>query len=377
MLKGGITLQVFTLFRPPPALSVLQQAGNFVQIQQAAAILGRGEVVAFPTETVYGLGGNAFSDEAVSRIFHAKGRPGDNPLIVHIGHPEELRRVVTGWPPVAEELINRFWPGPLTLVLPRRPDVSALVTSGLPTVAVRMPNHPVALQLLRAVGFPLAAPSANRSGRPSPTSAAHVIEDLDGFIAAVIDGGVTPEGVESTVLDLSSQTPAILRPGSITREMLLPYLPGLPSSVRESEIAGVPLAPGMKHPHYMPKAPLYLYIGEREAVQQRINQDAILWQSSTRKVAIILTDPTPEMSFPGDLVLDLSIPSGSTSAPSVHAEERLRTVASNLFAALRFCDQERMGVILVQGVEETGIGEAIMNRLNKAAREAYYVVSRS
>lgn len=356
----------------------LRRAEEFIQIQQAAALLGQGELVAFPTETVYGLGANALSEEAVAKIFAAKGRPADNPLIVHIGRREELRKVALSWPAVVEGLTNRFWPGPLTLVLPRRPEIPSNVCAGLTTVAVRMPDHPLALRLLQAVSLPIAAPSANRSGRPSPTCAQHVLEDMDGLIAAVIDGGPTREGVESTVLDLSGAQPVILRPGSITREMLLPYLPNLrESSETESE---TPKAPGMKYTHYAPKAPLYLYCGPADAVQGRIEHDIDMWRRTNRRVALLTPGPFYS-SFAADLVIDLSAANGAATergstdlvSTDLSSEEQLHRVASQLFAALRRCDDEKVGIILAQGVEPTGMGEAIMNRLGKAAREIIYV----
>ena len=382
-------MQVYTLLKAAPgaSLSTSQRAYNFVQIQEAARLLGMGELVAFPTETVYGLGANAFSSEAVAKIFACKGRPSDNPLIVHIGTKAELGRVAIGWPNLAEGLMNRFWPGPLTLVLAKRPQISPLVTSGLETVAVRMPDHPVALQLLKAVGLPIAAPSANRSGRPSPTTAQHVLEDLQGHIAALIDAGSSREGVESTVLDLSGAKPAILRPGSITREMLLPYIPQLESSPPLDPEAA-PSSPGTKYTHYAPRAALYLYRGDPVAVRRRMAQDAAIWRGSYRKIAVMLSEPFVDSGFPedaADLFLDLSADSehlvvdpniAKDSAPAdaeLDQEERLRRIGSNLFAALRLCDSERISVILAQGVEAVGLGEAIMNRLSKAARDVIYL----
>ena len=387
---GGLCqMLIYRMYNSLPGVESgeADRALGFLYVQYAAMLLGQGELVAFPTETVYGLGANAFSDEAVAKIFTAKGRPRDNPLIVHIGSKDDLRRVAATWPPVAEMLIDRFWPGPLTLVLPRRPGVSALVSAGLPTVAVRMPDHPVALKLLTAAGLPIAAPSANRSGRPSPTRAEHVATDLDEYVAALLDSGPTREGVESTVLDLSSTKPRILRPGSITREMLAPLLPNLETDLASDDAA--PRSPGQKYDHYAPRAPLYLYHGDRIAVRRRIEEDANMWQRTNRKVALLLSEPVYNQ-YLADIVLDLAegtptveaILPGTDRLRSPQAadadqdefwQQRLAGIAGNLYHALRMCDNERVGIILVQGVEPQGLGEAIMNRLAKAARDVIYL----
>jgi len=348
----------------------MQKACNFVRIQQAATLLGQGDLVAFPTETVYGLGANAFSDEAVARIFAAKGRPSDNPLIVHIGEKEDLRRVAISWPATVDALINRFWPGPLTLVLPRRPDISPLVSAGLTTVAVRMPDHPVALDLLRACGLPLAAPSANRSGRISPTRPEHVLEDFENLQGMLLAAGPCRVGVESTVLDLSGPQAAILRPGAVTREMLSPYLANLREEIpAEGEQLSLH-SPGTRYNHYAPKAPLYLYLGPREDVLQRMIRDADMWQRTHRKVAVLLSEPVFDSSI-AEMVLDMADLKPAGTALELSDEERLRRIAANLFAALRNSDAEKAGIILVQGVPSEGLGEAIMNRLRRAAREVF------
>jgi L-threonylcarbamoyladenylate synthase len=347
-------------------------------------------LVAFPTETVYGLGGNAFDDQAIEKLFLAKGRPSDNPIIVHIATINDLRRVATNIPDVCEALMNRFWPGPLTLVLSKRPEISSLVSAGLNTVAVRMPDHKVALTLLHACGLPIAAPSANSSGRPSPTRAEHVLDDLTSdYVAAVLDGGATREGVESTVLDLSGRTPTILRPGSITKEMLLPFLPNLQSDTEFNPGDITPRSPGQKYIHYAPKAPLYLYAGDRLAVRERLETDADMWRRTNRKVAVLLSEPIYDETL-ADLLIDLSAAELGQSETefaakrlrSYHHEaelqeayekQRLQNIAQNLYSALRLCDSERVGIILVQGVRPRGLGEAIMNRLQRAAREVIYM----
>ena len=348
--------------------TTLERAEDFIIIQQAATLLGQNELVAFPTETVYGLGGNAFSEEAVARIFTAKGRPEDNPLIVHICQKTDLRKVASSWPPLADALMNRFWPGPLTLILPRHPNIAPRVSAGLETVAVRMPDHPVALRLLQAVGLPIAAPSANRSGRPSPTRAEHVVEDLDGVIAAVLDAGSTREGVESTVLDLSGSVPRILRPGSITREMLLTYCPNLDEEPVAEEDTNTPQSPGMKYTHYAPKAPLRLFIGSPDATLPRILDDLNTMLRTGRKVALLTPGPVVGAEL-ANLWIDLS----KATTESGLERNVLQNISANLYAALRKCDEEQVSFILVQGLVSEGLGEAIMNRLSKAAREVVYV----
>ena len=200
--------------------NVVERKKYYPQLQEAAKLLRENEAVDFPTETVYGLGANAMDDEAIAKIFEAKGRPSDNPLIVHIGTKSQLDGIVKEIPPVAEKLMAHFWPGPLTIILPRKEGISEKVTAGLNTVGVRMPDHPIALALIEEANVPVAAPSANRSGRPSPTLASHVYEDLNGKIAGIVDGGATGVGVESTVIDCTSTVPTILRPGGITKEQL-------------------------------------------------------------------------------------------------------------------------------------------------------------
>lgn len=323
-------------------------------IRQAAALLAEGQLVAFPTETVYGLGGNALNPAAVRAIFAAKGRPLDNPMIVHITSVEELPVVCGQVPPLARVLARRFWPGPLTLVLPSGSQIPPEVTAGLKTVAVRVPNHPIALALLREAAVPVAAPSANRSGRPSPTLAAHVRKDLDGRIAALLDGGPCRVGVESTVLDLTREEPRILRPGGISleelREILPALLPPLEGVVPADES---PASPGMKYRHYAPEGVLFLLQGEKDAVRQKICKLAKAHQSQGRKVGLLTASP---WDFPkGCLAINLS----GRDDPSA--------AAARLFSALRQMDEEGVEVILTEGISEEGLGMAVMNRLRKAA----------
>src|SRR3954447_17501552 len=246
---------------------------SYPQIEQASDLLSKNEVVAFPTETVYGLGGNAKSDEAVEKIFLAKGRPSDNPLIIHIAEGSQLEEFVEEIPDKALTLMNHFWPGPLTIIFNyKKGTLSGKATAGLQTVAVRMPDHPVAIAIIKKVGLPIAAPSANRSGRPSPTSALHVQEDLDGRIAGIVDGGPTGVGLESTVLDCTTEIPVILRPGGVTKEQLEAVVGEVLFDPALTNALEAPKAPGMKYRHYAPDAPLYLVDGTKKQIQALINE---------------------------------------------------------------------------------------------------------
>jgi L-threonylcarbamoyladenylate synthase len=305
-------------------------------ITEAAEHIRAGRLVAFPTETVYGLGGDATSDRAVARIFDTKSRPRFNPLIVHVPDPDAARQLVT-FTPEARRLSDLFWPGPLTLVLPRRPDcpVSLLAGAGLDTLAVRMPAHPVALALLRAVGRPIAAPSANRSGRVSPTLADHVREELGESVALVLDGGPCRVGIESTVLDLTRDPPVLLRPGGVAREALEGVLGplGVPGSPTDGE---APSSPGMLASHYAPALPVRL-----NAVAPRPGE------------AWLGFGPTNPQNRPPDLQL-------SAAGDPIEA-------AAGLFAALRALDRAPFTAIAVMPVPEAGLGAAINDRLHRAA----------
>ncbi|MGB9661852.1 MAG: L-threonylcarbamoyladenylate synthase [Moorellaceae bacterium] len=335
------------------------QVPELHKIRLAARILQRGGVVAFPTETVYGLGANALDGRAVRRIFLAKGRPQDNPLIVHVASLSMLRSLTSSLPSRALLLIQRFWPGPLTLVLPKSELVPPEVTAGLDTVAVRMPAHPVALALIKAARLPVAAPSANLSGRPSPTTGHHVLRDLRGKIDAVVDGGPATVGLESTVVDLTSAVPTILRPGGITREQLEEVLgevaldPGL-----ESRNAAVPKSPGMKYIHYAPEGEVYLVEGELPRMVARIRELIAFFQRKGRRVAVLATAETADgyLQDPRPDYLEV-----------LGSRRDLAQVAGRLFAALRNCDRHGAEVILAETFPEEGLGLAIMNRLRKAA----------
>lgn len=314
------------------------------QIAPAAAVLRDGGLVAFPTETVYGLGANALDPAAVARIFAAKGRPADNPVIVHAPDAETAWRVTTGPTRLAERLAEAFWPGPLTLVLPAADALPRAATAGLPSVAVRVPDHPVARALLRAAGVPVAAPSANRSGRPSPTTADHVVDDLGGAIDVVVDGGPCRVGVESTVVDARGDVPVVLREGGISREQLLAVAgaSGVGSATRMEDLAA---SPGTRHRHYAPACRVVIApIGGGAAESDRLVGDG-----RGRRVGLVSS---------GD------VPGGVVAVARVAGAQEL---AARLYQALR--DAEAAGVtdLVVEAVPETGIGRAVMDRLRRAA----------
>ena len=322
---------------------------------QAIDLLKAGELVAFPTETVYGLGAVATNDKAVAKIFEAKGRPSDNPLIVHVGTIEEINRYVTSISEKAKICMDVFWPGPLTLVMEAKQDVLASnVTAGLSTVGIRMPNHPVALALLQQLGEPVAAPSANKSGKPSPTKAEHVADDLKGIIPLIIDGGATGIGLESTVLDVTLNPPVILRPGGITKEMIETVIGEVVEpTIAEHKIEATPKAPGMKYTHYAPKAPVYL-IDATTNVEQAIKT----LQQKGHKVALIAFNEYKNCN--SDYFFALG--------ESTNLEE----VGTNLYGALRSCDKTEATIILATVTSSDGVGSAIMNRLQKAAGEKWF-----
>lgn len=324
---------------------------SYPQIIQSAELLEANQVVAFPTETVYGLGANAKSDEAVRKVFEAKGRPSDNPLIVHIASEEQLIEIVEEIPERARKLMAEFWPGPLTLIMKKKPGMlSNLVTAGLDTVAVRMPDHPIALGLISASGLPIAAPSANTSGKPSPTSAKHVADDLVGRIAGIVDGGATGVGVESTVLDCTVEVPVILRPGGITFEQIEAVIGTVRQDVALKHKDAAPKAPGMKYTHYAPKAPLYLVKGNQAFLQHLVNEK----RDDGLKVGII-SAYEHQQEYEADYVL----------APGSLAD--LQTVAAGLYDTLRQFDELDTDIIFSEMFPESGIGVAVMNRLVKAA----------
>ena len=324
-------------------------------VRKAAGLIQKGELVAFPTETVYGLGGNGLDAEASKKIYAAKGRPSDNPLILHIGDATQLGPLVKDVPETAAKLMDSFWPGPLTLVFRKSELVPAETSGGLDTVAVRMPSDPVANAFLRACKVPVAAPSANLSGRPSPTKAAHVIEDMEGRIACILDGGEVPIGVESTIVDCTGSVPVLLRPGFITlaeMETVVGRIDTDPAVTREGILSrtevGKPKAPGMKYRHYAPKAPLTVVSGEYGKVRDYIIEHT---DSDTG----ILTVDEHIRDFREGYVLS----AGTIADPN--------TVAHNLFSILRAFDALGVKTILSEDFTDIDIGTAIMNRLLKAA----------
>ncbi|OXS56495.1 threonylcarbamoyl-AMP synthase [Bacillus sp. DSM 27956] len=324
---------------------------SYPQIVDAAKVLQQDEVVAFPTETVYGLGADATSDTAVEKIFKAKGRPSDNPLIVHISNKEQLEGLVEEIPVDASKLIDAYWPGPLTIIFKNKENVfSERVTAGLDTVGIRMPDHPVALSIIEATGLPIAAPSANRSGKPSPTTAQHVIDDLDGRIAGVVDGGETGVGVESTVVDCTGEFPVILRPGGITKEQLEEVVGKVEVDPSLKEGKGAPKSPGMKYTHYAPDAPVYLVDGTKEDVQRLVDEK----KEEGLKVGVLTTEERMDW-YQADLIL------------SAGRRDDLKTVAQHLYDTLRAFNRSNVDIIFAEMFPEEGVGLAIMNRLQKAA----------
>jgi len=316
-------------------------------ICEAADLIQKGEVVAFPTETVYGLGANVYDVHAVAKIFEAKGRPADNPLIVHISKISQIDGLVISIPTSAKKLMKKFWPGPLTIVLKKSKQVPEIVTAGLDSVAVRMPSNKIALSLINAAGVPIAAPSANSSGKPSPTSAKHVLEDLNGRIHLVIDGGQCEVGLESTVLSLAGSNPVLLRPGAITLEQIEKVIGKVevPLSVREKTEVEKPLSPGMKYKHYSPKAEVVLFIPSKEKDFTKF----VFEHSEGKKIGII--------SFTKKVGLNNEF----------FFEGSLNAYAKSLFSALRELDEAGVELIIVEGVSDKGLGLAIMNRLKRAA----------
>ncbi|MGP1909543.1 L-threonylcarbamoyladenylate synthase [Metabacillus sp. JX24] len=325
-------------------------SSSYPQIAQAAAKLRENEVVAFPTETVYGLGANAKSDEAVGKIYEAKGRPSDNPLIVHIASIEQLHEIASHVPAYVDKLIHALWPGPITFVLPKRAGLSDRVTAGLDTVAVRMPDHPLALALIKEANLPVAAPSANLSGKPSPTRASHVFDDLNGRIAGIVDGGSTGVGVESTVLDCTQQIPVILRPGGVTKEQLETLIGEVTVDQALVDENQAPKSPGMKYTHYAPSAPMTIVEGTPSFLQKIISEA----KSAGKKVGVLSAKETAG-SYEADVVL------------SCGSREDMQTVAAELYDVLREFNETDVDCIFSESFSSAGVGQAVMNRLMKAA----------
>lgn len=327
------------------------------EMKEAAELIRKGELVAFPTETVYGLGADALHPEASKKIYAAKGRPSDNPLIVHICKFEELVSITKEVPAQAEKLADAFWPGPLTMIVWKNEKVPYETTGGMETVAIRMPKHPVALKLIEESGCLIAAPSANTSGKPSPTEASHVKLDLDGKIPMILDGGPVGIGIESTIIDLTEDTPMILRPGYITKEMLEEVLGEevkIDPGIIASDSLTKPKAPGMKYKHYAPKADLVLVDGEAENVVKKINELVAEKQKNGLKVGVIATDETKDQ-YQADIVV------------SIGARADEDAIAQHLYKILREFDDWNVDAIYSESFATPRIGQAIMNRLLKAA----------
>ena len=324
---------------------------------EAAEIIRKGGLVAFPTETVYGLGANALEEEAAKKIYAAKGRPSDNPLIAHVSSAEEVLPLVKEIPKAAKKLMDAFWPGPMTLIFPKSELVPYGTTGGLETVAVRMPSDPVARTLIRLSGVPIAAPSANTSGRPSPTTAEHVWQDMKGKIEMIVDGGPVGIGLESTIVDVTGEIPTVLRPGAVTMEMLEAVLGEVrvdPAILGPLKDDVKPKAPGMKYRHYAPQADLTLVEGAEENVVREINRLVKEKLELGYQVGVICTEETR-----------FRYPAGEIRSLGTRAKEE--TIAHNLFAVLREFDDLRVDFIYSESFSQDRLGQAIMNRLTKAA----------
>ncbi|MCR5468612.1 MAG: threonylcarbamoyl-AMP synthase [Lachnospiraceae bacterium] len=326
------------------------------KIKPAADIIAAGGLVAFPTETVYGLGADALNEKAAEKIYAAKGRPSDNPLIIHIADFDDIYRIGEDVPEAAKKLSDAYWPGPLTMIVKKKSTVPYTTTGGLDTVAVRLPSHPVARALIRESGCLIAAPSANTSGRPSPTLAKHVIEDMSGKIEMIVDGGSCNIGLESTIVDLTEDKPMILRPGYITLAMIKEILPDceIDPGIIASDSLQKPKAPGMKYKHYAPKAELTIVDGAEEAVVRKINDLSAKYRNEGKKVGIIATEATLSR-YNGDDVENIG----------QRGDEAM--IARNLFSILRDFDSKDIDVIFSESFESPDVGRAIMNRLLKAA----------
>ncbi|WP_072916981.1 L-threonylcarbamoyladenylate synthase [Pseudobutyrivibrio xylanivorans] len=341
-------------------MDVSEEPINIEFIREASEILKKGGLVAFPTETVYGLGGDATDKEASKKIYQAKGRPSDNPLIVHIAKFEQLEQITKDLPETAKKLADAFWPGPLTMVCNKNEVIPYETTGGLDTVAVRMPNNPVALALIEESGCMIAAPSANTSGRPSPTKASHVYEDLSGKIEAILDGGTVDIGLESTIVDLTEDVVTILRPGYINMDMLREVVgevrmdPGIVYNDKGTTGGAKPKAPGMRYKHYAPKGDLTIVSGEEDRVISTINELTAQAEKDGKKVGIIATSATAGRYGRGQILI-------------IGDREEEQSIAHNLYDILRQFDELDVDIIYSESFATPKMGQAIMNRLLKAA----------
>ena len=339
--------KIVKLCNKPSDKAVLQEAGQIIK---------NGGLVAFPTETVYGLGGDALNKESSGKVYEAKGRPSDNPLIVHICDMNDLGKIVKYVPEKVNRLAEAFWPGPLTIIMEKSDIVPKETTGGLSTVAVRMPSHPVALEFIKQAGGYVAAPSANLSGKPSPTKAKYVIEDMNGRIDMILEGDESEIGLESTIIDMTGEVPMILRPGYITVEMLEKVLGqvDMDKTILDIHCTDRPKAPGMRYRHYAPKGQLTIVEGSQQKVTACINEWTEKKQEAGEKVGIIATEETFSCYY-GD------------SVKSVGKRQDEDSIAKNLYRILREFDDEEVTVIYSESFSEYGMGQAIMNRLLKAA----------
>lgn len=320
-----------------------------------AKVLKEGGLVAFPTETVYGLGCNALDEEAITKIFEVKGRPGDNPLIVHISEIEMLDSLVKDYSGIVKKVISKFWPGPLTIVFRSSDLVPSAVTAGLDTVAIRMPSNAIAQKLIEIADVPVAAPSANLSGKPSPTSAKHVIDDLSGKIECIIDGGDCEVGLESTVLDMSSNQPTILRPGGVTIEELRNVIPSVIYDEALKNLELIPKSPGMKYVHYSPEAEVYILENFDSSPESIENIEKIIKNDFSDKKVGFMGSKSFVKSFEKYYGISLG------------NQNDFNQIGSNLFRALRTFDEQSVDIVISESFELIGVGHAIMNRLRKSA----------
>lgn len=326
-------------------------------IKEPAEAIKKGKLVIFPTETVYGLGANALDSDAVKKIFEAKGRPQDNPLIVHISDFDEIEPLVSSIPDVARKLMNEFWPGPMTMILPKANIIPDTTSASLPSVGIRMPSNIVARELIKQAGVPIAAPSANISGRPSPTDVERCIEDMDGKVDYILGGKMCDIGVESTVIDCTVDPICVLRPGGITIEMLKridknAYID--PAIMKKPGKDFKPKAPGMKYRHYAPKAHVKIINGDLQKTIAKINEMMQNYIDGNKKVGVMATDET-KLLYNNGLVKSLG------------SRKDMLSISKNLFETLRSFDDDNVDIILSEGFEEIGVGVAVMNRLKKSA----------
>lgn len=345
-------------------IKVDRERPDAAAIEEAAQALRAGQLVVFPTETVYGLGAHALDEAAVQRIFDAKERPANDPLIVHIAHIGQVTQCAAGMPAGARKLALSFWAGPLTLILQKKPDVPDLVTAGLPSVALRVPSHRVARALMETAGIPIAAPSANRFSRPSPTTAAHVLEDLDGRVDLILDAGPTDIGLESTIVDFTVDPPVLRRPGGITYEQVHSLVPEVVLQTDQSNVDEPQPAPGQMIRHYAPRAELTLYEGPAEAVVPRVAADARTAVAGGDRVGILAPEEDLSALAPE---IAAAAASGRIETFPLGSRADLERSARELYASIRAIDATGVAKILAIGIGTEGIGRAIHDRLLRAA----------